>query len=134
MNTHVEKWLNYAKADLEAAEVLVTHPKSFYSYQLTVLHCHQAIEKILKTFIVSNGGMPKKVHNLIYLLQESGLKLSKEIEEYVATLNPHYQPARYPDITYKGPILRYNEKTAKEHFKNTKEAFECIEKNIIQKK
>ncbi len=46
MKIIVEKWLNFAKADLEAAEILVTHPKSHYSYQLAVLHCHQSIEKI----------------------------------------------------------------------------------------
>ena len=51
MKSIVKKWLEYARADLEAAEVLVSHPKSHYSHQLAVLHCHQAIEKIIKTFI-----------------------------------------------------------------------------------
>ena len=48
MEEIVKKWLEYAKTDLEAAEVLVKAGKSPYSYQAAVLHCHQAIEKNFK--------------------------------------------------------------------------------------
>lgn len=130
MEPLVKKWLEYAKADLEAAEVLTEHPRSHYSYQLTVLHCHQAIEKILKTKIISSGGEPKKVHNLIFLLQESKLDIPDEFKKYIEELSPHYQPARYPDIAYKGPILKYDKKTAEHHLNKTKEVFTWIEKKI----
>ena len=132
MKNIVQKWLEYAKADLEAAEVLVGHPKSHYSYQLAVLHCHQAIEKILKTKIIDNGNEPKRVHNLIFLLQESKLDISEENRKYIEELNPHYQPSRYPDIPYKGPILKYDKKTAEYHLNKTKEIFLWIEKENWQ--
>ncbi|MBI5701107.1 HEPN domain-containing protein [Candidatus Saganbacteria bacterium] len=129
----VQKWLEYAKADLEAAEVLVLHPKSHYSYQLAVLHCQQAIEKILKTILVDMGKEPKRVHNLIFLLEESGLDPPIEFKNYIEQLNPHYQPARYPDISHKGPVLRYDKKTADYHFAKTKEVFSWIEKKLSHK-
>jgi HEPN domain-containing protein len=133
MKTIVNKWLESAKADMEAAEVLVKHPKSHYSFQLAVLHCHQAIEKMLKTKIVAMGKEPKRVHNLIFLAQESGLDLPGEFKSYLEELNPHYQPARYPDIPYKGPLLKYNEKIAQYHFNNTRKLFLWIEKKLNPK-
>ena len=65
MNTLTRKWLEYAKADLEAAVVLVKSGKTHYSYQAAVMHCHQAVEKMLKTLIVSNNEAPKRIHDLI---------------------------------------------------------------------
>jgi len=58
------------KADLEAAEVLVRAGKTSYSYQLAVLHCHQAIEKILKTIIVDNGELPNPDFFIRRLIQD----------------------------------------------------------------
>lgn len=134
MKTITKKWLEYAKADLEGAETLLKAGKSQWTDQLCVWHCHQAIEKLLKTVIVEKGKEVKKVHNLIFLLQESELKVSKEFKEYIEKLNPHYQPPRYPDIPWRGPILRYNKKIAEEHIRKTKEIFLWIEKKLILKK
>jgi len=130
MKDIIKKWLDFAKADLEAAEVLLCHPKSNYSYQLCVLHCHQALEKILKAVIIKKGGEPKKVHNLIYLLEESSLKASPEQKAYIEKLSPHYQPSRYPDISYRGPAIKYDKKEAAYHFNKTKEVFLWIEKTM----
>ena len=88
--------------------------------------------KNLKTLIINQGHEPKRTHNLIFLFQESKLKLSKELTEYIERLNPHYQPARYPDISYNGPILKYDSDTAIEHLNKTKQVFKCIEKKLIQ--
>lgn len=131
MDVIVKKWLEYAKADLEGAEVLMMHPKSHRSYQLAVLHCHQAIEKLLKTVIVFNGEEVLRIHDLVRLGEVSKLELTPEIQEYLKELNVHYQPSRYPDISYKDPIIKYSEDTVKYHFKNTKRIFLWIEKKII---
>jgi len=129
MDNIAKKWLGYAKADLEAAEVLSGNPKTNYSYQLAVLHCHQAIEKILKTVLVSSGQEPKRTHDLIKLAETSKLKLSQEFESYLKQLNIHYQPARYPDIQY-DDNLKYDKDTAEYHFEKTKELFSWIEKQL----
>lgn len=133
MDVIVKKWLDYAKADLEAAGILMEHPKSSWSYQLAVLHCHQAIEKLLKTVIVSKGEEVYKIHDIVRLAEMSKLELPPESQEYLKELNAHYQPSRYPDIRYKGPILKYNEETVKYHFEKTRELFLWIEKKLMLK-
>ena len=134
MKDITKKWIDFARADMEAAKVLLKSGETHWSYQLCVLHCHQAIEKILKTVIVENGDEVKKVHNLIFLLNESKLKIPEEFKQHIEGLNPHYQLPRYPDIRYKGPILRYNKEVAQEYFNKTKQVFLWIEKKLIQKK
>lgn len=133
MKEITKKWLKYAKGDLEGAEILLKSARSDYSFQLSVFHCHQAIEKILKTFIMEKGKEVKKIHDLITLLKDSGLDLPKEFQKYLEELNPHYQPTRYPDIPYKGPILRYNKEIARHHFNKTKEIFSWLEKKLTSK-
>lgn len=133
MKRVTKKWLDFAKADLEAAEVLLKSGKTHWSYQLCVLHCHQAIEKILKTIIVNKGKEIKKIHDLIILLKDSEIKLPKNLEEYIDELNPHYQPSRYPDIPYKGPIFKYNKEIAQYHFNKTRTLFLWLTERLISK-
>lgn len=133
MKEITKKWLKFAKGDLEGAETLLKSRKTDYGYQLSVLHCHQAIEKILKATIIEKGKEIKKIHDLITLLEDSKIDLPKDFEEFIEKLNPHYQPTRYPDIPYKGPILRYNKEIAQEYFKKTQEIFSWLEKKLISK-
>lgn len=130
MDVITKKWFGYAKADLEAAEILMKHPKSSWSYQLAVLHCHQAIEKLPKTVIVSKGEEVYKIHDIVKLAETSKLELPPESQEYLKELNVHYQPSRYPDTPHKGLILKYNKETAKYHFERTKRLFLWIEKKL----
>lgn len=129
MDAIVKKWLDYAKADLEAAEVLSQHPKSHWSYQLAVLHCHQAAEKILKTIIVARGEEPKKIHNLLAVASASKIEFPNNFLRYIEELNPYYQTSRYPDIPFKGLILRYSKENSNYHLEKTKELFLWIIKN-----
>jgi HEPN domain-containing protein len=130
MKKITKRWLGFAKGDLEGAKTLLKSTKSDYGYQLSILHCHQALEKILKALIVEKGKEIKKIHDLITLLKDSELDLPKNFEVFIEKLNPHYQPTRYPDIPYKGPILRYNKEIAREYFNKTKEVFLWLEKLI----
>ncbi len=133
MKNLTKKWLDFAKADIEAAEVLLKSGKTHWSRQLCVLHCHQAIEKILKTVIVENGDEVRRIHDLIILLKDSKLELTEKFQNHIDQLNPHYQLSRYPDIFYKGPILRYDNETASENFNKTKQVFLWIEKKLMSK-
>ena len=134
MDVITKKWFGYAKAYLEAAEILMKHPKSSWSYQLAVLHCHQAIEKLLKTVIVKNGNEPKKIHNLLALVEHSKIDMPEEMLHYIEELNPYYQPSRYPDIPFKGMVLKFDKLTALYHLKKTKELFQWVTKEFIQEK
>ena len=68
------------------------------------------------------------------LLKDSKLKLPENFQEHIDNLNPHYQLPRYPDISYKGPILKYDKEIAQENFNKTKQAFLWIEKKLMSKK
>jgi|SRR3989344_7530066 len=133
MKIAIKKWLEYARADLEAAEILTNHPRSRHSYQLAILHCHQAIEKILKTVIVLNKGEVYKIHDLVRILELSNLKPSREFREYIKEINVHYQPSRYPDINYQGKSLKYdyNKENVFYNLKKTQKLFLWIEKKIM---
>ena len=133
MNTVTLKWLEYAKADLEAAEVLTKSGKTSHSYQLAILHCHQALEKILKTWMVCKNGAPKRIHDLVKLAQDADLKMPERFLKYISALNPHYQPARYPDISYQQTVLIYDSNKAKYHLGKTKELFQWLEERILRK-
>lgn len=132
MKEIAKKWFDFARADLEAAEVLLKGGKTYWSDQLCVYHCHQCIEKIFKTVIIEKGNQPKRIHDLISLLEESKVKLPKHLREYIEELNPHYQLPRYPDIPYKGPIFRYNKEIAKHHINKTKEILLWLKKSILK--
>lgn len=108
MNAITLKWREYAKADLEAAEVLTKSGKTNYSYQLAILHCHQALEKILKTGTVSKNEVPKRIHDLVKLAQDADIKI----------------PERF---------LKYDLNKAKYHLGKTKELFRWLEKKILRK-
>ena len=133
MNAITIKWLEYAKADLEAAEVLTKSGKTSHSYQLAILHCHQALEKILKTWMVSKNEVPKRIHDLVKLARDVDIKMPEHFLKYISELNPHYQPARYPDILYQQAVLRYDSNKAKYHLGKTKELFRWLEKKILRK-
>ena len=134
MKKITQKWLEFAKCDLEGAEILLDSAKGDYSYLLAIYHCHQAIEKTLKAIIIEKGKEIKKIHDLIVLLGDSELDLPREFQEYIDKLNPYYQPTRYTYIPYKGPTLKYNQEIAQEHLEKTKEIFSWIEKKLMSKK
>lgn len=132
MKEITKKWLDFARADLEAAEVLYESGKTHWSDQLCVYHCHQCVEKILKTVIIKKGNQPKRIHDLISLLEESDAKLPKHLQEYIKELNPHYQLPRYPDMPARGPVFKYDKKAAEYHIKKTKEILLWLKKSILK--
>lgn len=132
MKEITKKWFDFAKADMEAAEVLCKSGKTHWSDQLCVHHCHQCVEKILKAAIIEKGGQPSRIHDLISLLEESKIKLTEDLQRYIEELNPHYQLPRYPDIPFRGPVFKYDKKMAKYHIKKTKEILLWLEKSILK--
>ncbi|MFH1259072.1 MAG: HEPN domain-containing protein [Elusimicrobiota bacterium] len=134
MEVIVRKWLDYAKADLEAAEVLAKNPESHYSFQIAILHCHQAVEKILKTVTVAKGEEPRRVHNLIALAEYSKAEIPQDMFSYIEELNPYYQPARYPDLPTGHTVLKFDKSATLYHLKKTKKLFQWITEKYILKK
>ena len=59
------QWLRHARDDLTSAEVLInTHPPLL---RVALFHCQQAVEKVMKAFLVWHERPFVKTHNLVPL-------------------------------------------------------------------
>ena len=63
-----------------------------------VFMCHLAIEKALKgLYYERRRVIPPKSHNLIYLLNEIGIKPPEKPGKFIVKLNQANVPVRYPE-------------------------------------
>ena len=72
-----KEWVIKSQNDLKSAEILFRENGPTDSL---CFHCHQAVEKILKGFLVFNKKEFPKVHDLIHLLNLCR-KLDKNLEK-----------------------------------------------------
>jgi len=121
MKNVTKKWISFAKRDLKDAEVLFKNKRYFGC----LYYCHQAIEKFLKAIINVKGKRVPKIHDLSRLLNESEVKISKEILGFIQELNPYYQPIRYPDVP-EAISLKLRYKKAKRFLEMTKQTIKWL--------
>ena len=89
-----DEWLFYAKSDLESAELLLRESDKFH---IVVFHAHQAVEKILKRFVLMNNQQFPFNHDLLRLLEiVSQFKPCDSYIEDLSFLMLVYSGARYP--------------------------------------
>jgi HEPN domain-containing protein len=94
MDKRVLEWLKQADYDFDTAELMRTGGRHFYA----VFMCHLAIEKALKALYQQNlQETPPKTHNLIYLLERTGLRPDQDKAGIIARLNEASVTTRYPD-------------------------------------
>jgi HEPN domain-containing protein len=94
MDKRVAEWLKQAEYDLDTAEFMTKGGRHFYA----VFMCHLATEKALKgLYWHSLREPPPKTHNLVYLLNKTGLKPDARQSGVIATLNEANITTRYPD-------------------------------------
>ncbi len=90
-----KEWLQKAQNDMKAAEILYQEkgPSDTLCF-----HCHQAVEKYLKGFLVFNHKEFPKTHDLVFLINlcEEVDKDLKKIKKKAAILNRYYIESRYP--------------------------------------
>ncbi|MGB2761954.1 MAG: HEPN domain-containing protein [Minisyncoccales bacterium] len=90
-----KEWAIKAQEDLEAAEILYKEngPSSSLCF-----HSHQAVEKILKGFLVLKKNEFPKIHDLIHLLNLC-IKIDNDfsnLKNEASFLNRFYIETRYP--------------------------------------
>ena len=90
------RWLAFAREDLDAAELLIQNGR----YAIACFHCQQAAEKALKAFLVHQGQIPPRIHDLGDLLNhccsfDAALRV---FQSGCTTLTQFYMPTRYPDL------------------------------------
>lgn len=88
-----KQWLDFAMDDLDSAEIMFKAGK----YNMVCFFSHQAVEKALKAFLVSQKHNPPRIHNLIDLVNLC-TQYDKSFESFLSkaqVLNQFYIPTRY---------------------------------------
>lgn len=136
MKEITKRWLEFAKADMDAAGVQLRHGKQRGSaYQVVVFHCHQAIEKILKAYLIEENHEIKKIHDVITLRTLAKIEIPENYQKYIDELHPHYLIPRYPDLPFAPTFsFTYNQKNVRQIYRNTKKVFIWLTKKLTQKK
>jgi len=91
-----KEWIEKANSDLDFAKASFSEFDQFY-VQMCIL-CHDAVEKYLKGYMVSQKKKPKRIHDLVALVKEC-FKFDEEFKDYeddCRILNPYYIPLKYP--------------------------------------
>jgi HEPN domain-containing protein len=124
---HIEHWVDTAEDDWITVDALMI--------QKRYLHClfwaHLVIEKLAKAHWVKNhnDNIPPKVHNIVWLLEESNVDLGNEKMDFLVKFNRYQLSARYPD--YVAKMYKTCTQTVAEHqLENVKEIRPCLLKML----
>lgn len=94
MDKGPEEWFKQSDYDIKTAEAMFVARRYVY----VVFMCHLALEKALKGLYQKKLGIVSpKVHNLIFLVEATGLTLPDTLYEAVFSLNRASIPTRYPE-------------------------------------
>ncbi|MHB9027201.1 MAG: HEPN domain-containing protein [Candidatus Latescibacterota bacterium] len=117
-----QNWIDQAKYDLDAAQVMLNACRYIYVFFL----CQQAVEKALKARIVGlTGELPPRIHNLIKLAEIAEVELNFEQTRLYKELSTYYIQTRYPEeIRAMGSILTREFTT--EYFQKTEETLQWL--------
>ena len=92
----VMEWIEIADKDLDSAILLNEAARKHC--EIICYHCAQAVEKYLKAYLICNGIIPKKTHDLRFLTHLC-IELNKEFENIITEcsyLNKFSSDIRYP--------------------------------------
>ena len=117
-----QEWLKQADYDIATAAFLAKGGRYFYA----VFMCHLSIEKALKGLVQHKlNEEPKKVHNLIYLINKIGITPPENIGRFLVRLNEGSVVTRYPeDLAQLGK--NFTRRVAQDIMANSKEALKWI--------
>lgn len=103
-------------------------------YLYVIFMCHLAIEKILKAIAAeAKQQTPPRSHDLLYLVDLGGVRLSQELLDFVGKVNNASIPTRYPeDLTQ--AISAYPREVAERYLEKTKEVIEWLKQEPRLKK
>jgi HEPN domain-containing protein len=95
--TIVESWLTKADHDLTTAHLVQNHLPDFKD--TIAFHCQQAVEKLLKSYLIHLNVTFRRSHDLIYLLDiiEQPELFTREDYDRVARLQDYAVEIRYPN-------------------------------------
>jgi len=124
---YIDYWINTSENDWVTVEALFESKR----YSHCLFWAHLVLEKIAKAHWVKNHeeNIPPKVHNVVWLLEESGVNLGDEIMDYLSNFNDFQLSGRYPDYTNK--IYKICTETfTKKELEKVKEIRKCLLKML----
>ena len=96
MKPETNVWLGLAEDDFQNAKLLWRN----HRYGATVFFYQQAVEKILKAYIIeSQNIIPQKTHRIELLVKEARLNRDEISPTSVEELSKAYIRVRYPDLS-----------------------------------
>jgi HEPN domain-containing protein len=96
---YIDYWVNTAAEDWITVEALFDIKR----YMHCLFWSHLVLEKLAKAHWVKTheDNIPPKVHNIVWLLEESGVDLGEETMMFLTKFNRFQLSARYPDYLNK---------------------------------
>lgn len=120
-----KEWIIKAQNDLKTAEILFKEkgPTDTFCF-----HCHQAVEKYLKAYLVFYRLPFKKIHDLWDLAKLCSQKDKKilSFEKELKILNAYYIESRYPS-----EVTVYSQKRCKQVLDISQEIIKFITRSLI---
>ncbi len=103
-------------------------------YVYVIFMCHLALEKLLKAFVsAETKKIPPKTHDLIYLLDQGKIQLSKELLDFLGMINNVSIVTRYPEDLSK-LVSSYPKIIAGKYLDKTQEIIQCLKQDKRLKK
>ena len=94
MRDKPQEWLKQADYDMDTAEFMFAGGRYFYA----VFMCHLSIEKASKGLYYKKlKAVSPKTHNLVYLINNIGIKPPEVIGKFIVMLNEAHVATRYPE-------------------------------------
>lgn len=94
MDERTKEWFTQAEYDLDTARYMLKGDRRFYA----VFMAHLCVEKALKGLWHERFGTPPpKTHNLLYLVEKVGVPPTREVNEFLTSLNDASVATRCPD-------------------------------------
>ena len=92
---HIKYWMDIAEDDWARKELLF----NANDYVFCLYLAHQTLEKLAKANWVRTHqeNYPPRVHNVVYLLEQSDIDLGTDLMEFLGLFNDYQLSGRYPD-------------------------------------
>jgi HEPN domain-containing protein len=88
-------WLDGSIDDLESAREIIRLTSRYGS---GLFYLHLSLEKMLKyIYVTQNEAHPPFTHNLVFLVEKCGIKISQLRQRDLITINEFNLSTRYPD-------------------------------------
>ena len=126
MEKQTEEWLKQADYDMDTADYMYKGGRYIYA----VFMCHLSVEKALKgLYFEKLRKIPPKSHNLVYLLNEIGIKPPENPGMFIVKLGEASIPTRYPENLARLQQT-YSENVVKSILFNGREVIQWIKEQL----